>query len=167
MFVVAICGPLESNVKQFALELRKRISLPVTMIYEQDSPESHAEILADLARAEGLVLLVGHRLFLNDRLEHLSGHEFKIKIFFETDPETCLINLMKRKKDDDATATIKLYETILKPLNEQINASRKMAHIIIPKSDDYSASFDLLCSSLNDKKYLGLEFGVSKEPRFF
>lgn len=154
MRVIAICGPLESAVEEFILNLIKKGEQPVRILYESDYPHGNSidfeKLKKDIHAKKETVLLVGHRFYIDDELKKTLGKALDMKLFLETDPDTCLASFLRKNMthNHNVDALIHHYRQHIQAVNSKINESKKHADVIIPEKADHKIVHDLLCSSI-------------------
>ncbi|KTD25787.1 uridine kinase [Legionella lansingensis] len=152
MYVIAICGPLESAVNELAKKLRLKVETPITILdessYRVTNSIDYEKLKKDIETKEGIILLVGHSLYIDDSLKKFLGESLKIKLFLETSPESCLANFLRRKLAEDVKKNIDEYNQTIKPFNDEVNLTKKYADVVIPEKGNHEIILNLLHSSI-------------------
>ncbi|KTC85117.1 hypothetical protein [Legionella brunensis] len=170
MYVIAICGPLESAALEFAKQLSREVKIPTTILHQFDyqikEDIDFERLKKDLELQQGIVLLVGHTLYVDDALKKTLGEGLKIKLFIEAALDSCLTSFIKKRLSEDVGKSTSEYFEKVKPQNEIINVTKKYADVVIPEKEDYAVALQLLCSSML-AYHSSLEKQEQKKPTTF
>lgn len=160
MTIYAICGPIGSKIKPFAVELANQIGTDsVLLIDESNYKRSDLTLNADLmlaaiGKAKSDVIVFGHDIFMFAGLRE----KLTTKIYMDTDLDTLLADYIRENKSSlPISYILDTYENIIKLQNEGITTSSKQfADMVIMGYPQNNHIFNILKNS-SDKAMRDIE----------
>ncbi len=159
MTILAVCGPIGSDFKEFSEQCHSLLNKERTLLIDCSAYDSTASLLMTIEKLLSLrepecdIIIFGTDIFLDANLRA----KFDIKVFLELDSELSLISHLKTSAINEVNIDelLTCYEKKIKPLNEEIWLSARHADLRRPQPSVNNKLPDLndkLINLLIDKK---------------
>lgn len=151
MTVLAVCGPMGSNLKGFVDDCLRILNKDTVVTINCSKYSSKVELLEKIKAATTDVIVFGVEMLLEAEV----FSQCDIRVFLDCEPSSCLINLVRGlelpNQTNDLNILFDSYFNTIKSQNELIRESAKKFDLIFPEKQDINLSAKLFIDEKEQK----------------